>query len=136
MTGVRKIEVTADDAGSRLDRWLARVLPDLSHGLRQKLVRTGQVRVDGARAAGNFRLSAGQVVRIPPLVGSRQGLKGTVSKVSCADRLSLRSRVLYESHDLIVIDKPAGMAVQGGTGQHRHIDGLSRVLVKEDEPAP
>lgn len=136
MTGVRKIEVSVDDAGSRLDRWLARALPELSHGLRQKLVRTGQVRVDGARAAGNFRLSAGQRIRIPPVGGSGQRVKGTYRKPNCADARALRARVLYESDDLIVIDKPAGMAVQGGTGQHRHIDSLSRVLVKDHEPAP
>jgi len=134
--GVRKIEVSADEEGSRLDRWLAKVLPYLSHGLRQKLVRTGQVRVDGARAAGNFRLSAGQQIRIPPVDGLGRRVKGAYPKVNCGDARNLLSRVLFESDDLIVIDKPAGMAVQGGTGQYRHIDNLSQVLVHDDEPAP
>ena len=136
MTGVRTIEVSLDEAGSRLDRWLARILPDLSHGLLQKLLRTGQVRVDGARAAGNFRLSAGQHIRIPPIAGLSQRTRDTYPRVNCEDARVLRSRVLYENEDLIVIDKPAGIAVQGGTGQRRHIDGLSRVLVKESEPTP
>ena len=136
MTGVRRIEVSVDEAGTRLDRWLARILPDLSHGLRQKLVRTGQVRVDGARAAGNFRLSAGQRIRIPPVDASGQRVKGTYRRGNSGEARALRSRVLYESDDLIVIDKPAGMAVQGGTGQHRHIDNLSRGLVEDHEPTP
>ena len=68
MTGVQTVKVSVSDAATRLDRWLATRFPDLSYGLVQKLLRTGQIRVDGARASGNLRLTAGQRVRIPPMV--------------------------------------------------------------------
>lgn len=136
MTEVRTVEVSSVEAETRLDRWFARHFPDLSHGLVQKLLRTGQVRVDGARASGNLRLSAGQHIRIPPMVESGPRLQGASSRIDCEDARTLRSRILYENHELIVIDKPAGMPVQGGTGQRRHVDGLSRVLVKGNEPPP
>mgnify|MGYP002525695998 CR=1 FL=1 len=106
MTGVRTVEVSSVEAETRLDRWFARHFPDLSHGLVQKLLRTGQVRVDGARASGNLRLSAGQHIRIPPMVESGPRLQGASSRIDCEDARTLRSRILYENHELIVIDKP------------------------------
>ena len=136
MTGVRTVEVSAAEAETRLDRWLGSRFPNLSHSLVQKLLRTGQVRVNGARAAGNFRLSAGQHVRIPPMADSGPLSQDVNSAIDSEDGRVLRSRILYENHELIVIDKPAGMAVQGGTGQRRHVDGLSRALVMGNEPPP
>ena len=136
MTGVRTVEVSAAEAETRLDRWLANRFPNLSHGLVQKLLRTGQVRVNGARATGKFRLSAGQQVRIPPMADSGPRSQDVNSTIDSEDRRVLRSRILYENNELIVIDKPAGMAVQGGTGQRRHVDGLSSVLVAGNEPPP
>ena len=67
MTGVRNVTVAADEAELRLDRWFRRHFPDLGHGRLEKLLRTGQVRVDGKRAKSGTRLASGQVVRVPPL---------------------------------------------------------------------
>ena len=136
MTGVQTVKVSVSDAATRLDRWLATRFPDLSYGLVQKLLRTGQIRVDGARARGNLRLTAGQRVRIPPMVSPSPRSSNFNSKIEQQDVQLLRSRILFENHELIAIDKPTGLPVQGGTGQRRHVDLLSRALVKESDLPP
>jgi 23S rRNA pseudouridine955/2504/2580 synthase len=141
MTGVEIRVVAAGEADMRLDRWFRVHFPDLGHGRLQKLLRTGQVRVDGRRAKANARLSEGAEVRIPPLgeaparppgSGGRTGGK----PVSDADIAFIRSLVLYRDDDVIALDKPPGLAVQGGTGTHRHIDGMLDGLRFDAEEAP
>jgi 23S rRNA pseudouridine955/2504/2580 synthase len=127
VAGVVTVEVAADEAELRLDRWFRHHFPGLSHGRLQKLLRTGQVRVDGHRAQANARLSPGQTVRIPPLPAEQPSPappRVAPAKVDPADAEWLRSRILFEDHALIVLDKPAGLAVQGGTRTRRHVDGM------------
>ena len=122
----------------RLDRWFKTHFPDLAFGRLQKLLRTGQIRVDGARAKTNQRLEAGQVVRIPPLGSGGEGGDGgertgpaRASKpdtVSAEDARFVKSLVIYGDDDVLVIDKPAGLAVQGGTKTERHLDGMLAAL--------
>ena len=129
--GVEIREVTRDEGELRLDRWFRRHYPDLGHGRLEKLLRTGQVRVDGARAKAGLRLAPGQRVRVPP--------PGRTAPPSAAARKqpppprpeeaqALRARVLYRDADVIAIDKPAGLAVQGGTGTRHHLDAMLDAL--------
>ena len=100
--GVRTAVVKADDVGMRLDRWFAREIPDLGHVRLQKLLRTGQVRVDGGRVAANARLAAGQTIRIPPLpgLGEKRPDARRAPKVSDSDARDLdrKSTRLNSSH--------------------------------------
>lgn len=133
--------VAEDEADIRLDRWFKRHYPQVGHGVLQKLLRTGQVRVDGKRADANTRLLAGQTVRIPPLPDAasapadEQGLAAKAAKPLFSDKevAALRACVLYRDADVIVLDKPAGLAVQGGTGQAKHLDAMLDLL-KFDAP--
>ena len=126
MSGVQNIEVEEADAGARLDRWFKRKFPHIPHGRVEKLLRTGQLRVDGKRAKGNFRVDTGQMIRIPPLPDPT--VQKSKPRVSDKDAALIRDMVLYEDDDLYALNKPAGLAVQGGTNTFRHIDGMLPVL--------
>ena len=134
MGGVTTVKVVGDDDSLRLDRWFSRYYPSVTHSRLQKLLRTGQVRVDGHRAKANIRLIAGQIVRVPP-VGEPVPTQRKAPPVDAATREDLRARVLYRDDNMLALDKPAGLAVQGGSGQRRHLDALSEALRFEaDEP--
>ncbi len=133
------IETVSDkEAGARLDRWIKRRV-QISQGQVEKLLRTGQVRVDGARARANTRLETGQEVRLPPFSpedyrgGGAAGRDDKPGAISPRDAAMIRDMVLYQDDDLIALNKPAGMAVQGGTRQGKHIDGLLGALADGDE---
>lgn len=132
MPPLKNIIVDPGDAGMRLDRWFKVHYPGIKHGELQKLLRTGQVRVDGKRAKANLRLGAGVEVRVPPRARAAQSErprstpKAPVPKPE--EAAELRRRVLYRDDDIIVLDKPAGLAVQGGTATHRHLDGMLDAL--------
>jgi len=125
MTGVSSIIVTDDEAGIRLDRWFRRHYAALGHGRLEKLLRTGQIRVDGGRSKASTRLEAGQVVRVPPLAGGetrepRQAPPATRDR----DLARLKELVIHLDDDVLAINKPQGLAVQGGTGLKEHLDGM------------
>jgi len=127
---VEAIRVARGEDGMRLDRWFREHFPLVTHGRLQKLLRTGQVRVDGARAKANARLASGQEVRVPAIV--RQPPPPSVTPppgLSKADRDFIERLILYEDEDVLVLNKPYGIAVQGGTGTRRHIDGLLAGMV-------
>jgi 23S rRNA pseudouridine955/2504/2580 synthase len=125
--GVKTREVKDDEGELRLDRWFKRHFPLLQHGHLEKLLRTGQVRVDGKRAKANLRLAAGQSIRIPP--GVEEGArKSTRSEVSDADRKFVQALLIHEDDQVLAINKPPGLAVQGGTGTPRHLDGMLDAL--------
>lgn len=129
MGGVQNLTVEADEAGLRLDRWLKKRFPDVGHGRVQKWLRTGQVRLDGRRAKAGVRLAVGQTVRVPPFDAVAPGKSAPAPpSVSAADARDLKSRVLYRDDHVIVIDKPAGLAVQGGPGIRRHLDAMLSAL--------
>jgi len=118
--------VSREDGEQRLDRWFKRHYPDLGHIQLQKLLRSGQVRVDGKRAEANTRIGPGAEIRIPPLPDPKPVTKtGPGHKPRMPDRLieDLKKRVLYKDDDVLIINKPAGLAVQGGTGTKVHLDG-------------
>ena len=121
------ILVGSADAGLRLDRWFRLHFPEVGYSYLQKLLRSGQVRVDSRRAQANLRLQAGQQVRVPQVVrkpvASRPSLVPPLG-LSKADHDFIERLILYEDDHVLVLDKPFGIAVQGGTGTRRHIDGL------------
>ncbi len=135
MSAVELRPVAADEADLRLDRWFKRHFPDLAHGRLQKLLRTGQVRIDGKRAQANARLEAGQTIRIPPLpnLGTAEsaGFKPSPARPEDAD--DLRSMILHEDDALIALNKPPGLAVQGGSKTKRHLDGMLQALAHRGE---
>ena len=137
MSGVQTLTVSPEDAEIRLDRWFKRRFPALRHGRLEKLLRTGQIRVDGKRAEAGERVVAGQRIRIPPLPATPSSdAKPSPPPPSRAEAQALRERVLYRDADIIVIDKPEGLAVQGGTGTSRHLDGMLDALRFDADERP
>ncbi len=128
MTGVQTLTVEGEEAGQRLDRWFKRHFPVLTHGRLEKMLRTGQVRVDGRRARANTRLEAGQSVRIPPIEPEARPVPSPVPSISKAEADALRATVLFRDDLLLAINKPPGLAVQGGTGTRRHLDAMLDAL--------
>lgn len=129
MSGVQTLTVAPEDAEIRLDRWFKRHFPDLGHGRLEKLLRTGQIRLDGKRVEASDRVVAGQRIRVPPLPAAPPpDAKPPRPAPSAADTRLLQERVLYRDAEMIVINKPEGLAVQGGTGTNRHLDGLLDAL--------
>jgi 23S rRNA pseudouridine955/2504/2580 synthase len=124
---VQNVSVTGDESGMRVDRFLQTRMPDLSFARIQRAIRKGEVRVDGKRVDANDRLEPGQMVRIPPL---RMTPASRVSGGGAADKTLdfLKSIVLYEDADVLVFNKPMGLAVQGGSGTTRHIDGMLEAM--------
>ncbi|MBE7210923.1 MAG: RluA family pseudouridine synthase [Gluconacetobacter diazotrophicus] len=128
------LAVDGDEAEIRLDRWLRRRFPQLTQGTLQKLCRTGQVRVDGGRVEASTRLSAGQMVRVPPIADAPAGGKAGPERVAAVDprdAKDLRRMVVWEDAALVVLNKPAGLPVQGGPGITRHVDGMLDALRAE-----
>ena len=123
MVGVETRSVTNDEDGMRLDRWFKTHYAQVPHGRLEKLLRTGQVRVDGGRVKANTRLEAGQSVRVPPLPDAPRP-RAVSQPLSKADRAFLKSITLYEDDELLLLNKPSGLAVQGGTKTVQHIDRL------------
>jgi 23S rRNA pseudouridine955/2504/2580 synthase len=134
--GARTIAVNEDEAGMRLDRWFKRRMPGLSLSHLNKIVRTGQVRVDGARVKTAARLEAGQNVRVPPLTLEAPAAPALRRLPLAADAAALRDMTLFEDRDVLVLNKPFGLAVQGGSGTSRHIDGMLDALADQHGERP
>lgn len=125
--------VARDEEGMRLDRWFGVHFPQVTFGHLQKLIRTGQVRIDSGRAKTNSRLEAGQTVRIPPLEAEVRRIE---QKIVGDDANFLRDLIIYEDDELYVFNKPPGLASQGGSGTKRHMDGLLKSLPNKQGEAP
>jgi 23S rRNA pseudouridine955/2504/2580 synthase len=122
---VQTRQITRDETGLRLDRWFQRHFPGLSHSALQKLLRTGQVRLDGKRVEGKDRIEEGQTVRLPPGVTIAPAVKSKAAVVrSERDDKEIQRLVVHRDDHVIALNKPPGLAVQGGTGTSRHIDGM------------
>jgi 23S rRNA pseudouridine955/2504/2580 synthase len=153
-TGVQSFTVSADEAGMRVDRFLEARFPGLSFSHIQRIIRKGELRVNGKRAKSKQRLERGQAVRVPPLrldpatpaasetdaeSSAKPGAKPPSVKPSASGakiraetraetRDLIKSITLYEDADVLVLNKPMGLAVQGGSGTVRHLDGMLEVL--------
>ena len=125
---VATLVVTAEEAGLRLDRWFKRHFPSLGHARLERLLRTGQVRIDGKRAKAGARVAAGESVRVPPLGEAPEPRARPRAAVSADDRQLVQSLVLYRDDEVLALNKPPGLAVQGGTGTARHLDAMLDAL--------
>lgn len=124
---VDNVMVGEEDDGIRLDRWLKKKYPDTTFSNLQKILRTGQLRVDGKRAKGDMRLVKGQAIRVPPQMALAlpKNERGLTKK----DVDFIQSLVIYKDEHIIAINKPAGLATQGGTKINRHVDGMLDGLI-------
>jgi 23S rRNA pseudouridine955/2504/2580 synthase len=125
---VRQFTVAADDDGIRLDRWFKRNLPDASFNLVSRWARTGQLRIDGKRATPGDRIEAGQIIRVPPAepvaAAAAKPAKPDRPKLSDDEIAFVNEIVIHRDAQAIVVNKPPGLATQGGTKTHSHLDGL------------
>ncbi|GAA0538386.1 23S rRNA pseudouridine955/2504/2580 synthase [Rhizomicrobium palustre] len=131
----RQHRISRDDNGIRLDRWFKRHFPALTHGRLEKLLRTGQIRLDGSRVKGSDRLSEGQMLRLPPLV-TEGDLTEKPRSPEAVMKGSLEDYVLHMDSSVIVINKPSGLATQGGSGLTKHVDGMLDSLMFEKKQRP
>ena len=129
------LPVTEDEAEIRLDRWFRRHYPHLTQGALQKLCRTGQVKVDGRKVETSARLMPGQSVRVPPIPNAARPAP-IVPTVDPHDAKEMARMVIYRDAQVIVLNKPAGLPVQGGPGIVRHVDGMLDALRDGSEHRP
>ena len=134
--GAATREIAPEDGDQRLDRWFRRHYPGLGHGRLEKLLRTGQIRVNGKRARAGTRLAAGDRVRVPPLPEPSEARGCRPAPPDEADAAMVRAAVLYRDDDVIALDKPPGLAVQGGSRVRRHLDGMLDALRFDAAEAP
>ena len=138
MSAVTQVTVAADEGELRLDRWFKRHYPQLGHGRLEKLLRTGQVRVDGKRAEGSLRLEPGMQIRVPPLgdLTLRPPPAPAKRPIPAKDAEALRQSVLYRDEEVLIVNKPSGLAVQGGTGIDKSVDSMLDELRFEAKERP
>lgn len=127
MPGVEIKKVKAEDDGMRLNRWFMKYYPNLTLGRLQKLLRTKQIKVDSKRAETSLKLAAGSEVRVPPM-DEQPETGANRSEISRRDAEFILSLVIYKDDNIIVLNKPSGLAVQGGTNTSRHVDGMLEAL--------
>lgn len=129
MSGGKLLTVSVDEGEQRLDRWFKRRFPQITQGAVEKMCRTGQVRVDSARVKASDHVTPGQTVRVPPLPDSEAPSRPRDGGVSAADERMIQNAVLWKDEHMIILNKPPGLASQGGSGMgDRHVDGLTEAL--------
>ncbi len=137
MSGAAQVTVAPEEADQRLDRWLRRLHPHVPQARIERMCRKGEIRVDGGRVKPATRLEAGQTVRLPPLPEAPDlGTERPEPAISQADAAMIRACVIWRDDHVLALNKPPGLAVQGGSGQTRHVDGLAEALRfgAEDKP--
>jgi len=138
MTGVQHMTVAEGEAEQRLDRWLRRLHPHLAQARIERMCRKGEIRVDGARAQASTRLGPGATVRLPPIPApdpetAPSRPRATVTE---ADAAMIRAAVIWRDEHVLALNKPPGLATQGGTGTPRHVDLMTEALRFEREDRP
>lgn len=125
-----KKTIKEQDADIRLDRWFKRHVPNVAHAMLEKALRKGQVRLEGSKAEGKTRVQAGQSIEFPDEWAALKARseKPAAQPISAKDAEMLKDCVIYKDSDLLAINKPAGLAVQGGSGQKLHVDGMLDAL--------
>ncbi|MBL4918359.1 RluA family pseudouridine synthase [Szabonella alba] len=129
MSEVKLLTVSEDEGEQRLDRWMKRRFPQITQGAVEKYCRTGQVRVDGGRAKASDRVAPGMVIRVPPIPQGDAPSRPLSDSISAADAKMIQNAVIFRDEHLIILNKPPGLASQGGSGQgDKHVDGLTEAL--------
>ena len=140
MSAIEQHKIKSDENGMRLDRWFKNHFPGIGFGALQKLLRSGQVRIDGKRVKHDTRVNAGQLIRIPPLLNNDVHKNAQIvtlkSVKNASDADALSAMMLYEDDKVFVFNKPAGLAVQGGSGVTRHIDKMLESLTNKRGEKP
>src|SRR5688572_2437797 len=139
MAELRNFTVSEEDDGIRLDRWFKRHLPEASFNIVSRWARTGQLRVDGKRAAPGDRIEAGQSIRVPPAeapAAAPARAKPERPKLSEDEIAFVNEIVIHRDPQAIVVNKPPGLATQGGTKTRTHLDGLLDGLADEAGSRP
>ena len=132
MSAAQTMTVATGDGDQRLDRWLRKQFPHMTQGQIEKMCRKGEVRVNGGRVKSATRLEDGQTVRIPPLgfEVDQPAPLATKSRITKSDEEMIQAAVLFKDEHMIILNKPAGLPSQGGSGQgDRHVDGLAEALM-------
>jgi 23S rRNA pseudouridine955/2504/2580 synthase len=128
MSAVQILTVAGDEGEQRLDRWFKRRFPHVTQGAVEKMCRTGQLRVDGGRVKASDRVVPGMEIRVPPLPEG-EGPRPVESRMAKTDAGMIQEAVLWQDEHMIVLNKPAGLPSQGGSGQgERHVDALAEAL--------
>jgi 23S rRNA pseudouridine955/2504/2580 synthase len=128
--------IAEDDDGIRLDRWFKRHYPQLTHGRLEKLLRKGEVRLDGKRAKAADHVTAGQTLRLPPQVVHDKSEPRVKTVQPVKTSFKLEDTILYMDKHLFVLNKPSGLATQGGSGLKEHVDGMLDQLAYEKTVRP
>ena len=129
MSGVQMMRVAEEEGEQRLDRWFKKRFPHVTQGAVEKMCRTGQVRVDGGRVKASDRVAPGMEIRVPPLPDG-EAPRHTDIRIAKSDVEMIQDAVIFRDEHLIVLNKPAGLPSQGGSGQgDRHVDALSEALM-------
>lgn len=139
MSGVTHLTVTEDEGDQRLDRYLRRHYPHLQQGRIEKMCRKGEIRVDSGRVKSSTRVEAGQMVRVPPIPAPEPDLargEAPVRRITDEQAEMIRNCVIYKDAHVIALNKPAGLATQGGTNQTVHLAMLCDALCFEREDVP
>ena len=139
MAEPRKFTVAEDDDGIRLDRWFKRHLPDISFNIVSRWARTGQLRLDGKRAVPGDRIAAGQQIQFPPEEAEPQRSARPQRKIeplTAEEEALVREMVIHRDANAFVLNKPPGLATQGGTKTHHHLDRLLDGLADDDGARP
>jgi len=139
MTGVRQEKIGRDEDGMRMDRWFRSRFPEVTQGRVQKMLRKGEIRLDGGRAKADTRVAAGQQVRVPPIAPAEKAHRKPQARAvtySEEEASALRDLIIHHDDEVLVINKPAGLAVQGGSGISRHLDGMLPALMFDAEEPP
>jgi len=126
----RNVEITQADDGIRLDRWFKRHYPDLPHARLENMLRRGQIRLDRSRVRALTRIQAGQILRLAPFTYEEKTAQPLA--LTRAQKQELLSRVLYDDGELLVFNKPHGLAVQGGSKTRKHLDNMLAALPGEN----
>lgn len=138
MNTVENKTIESDEAGMRLDRWFKLHFPGLAFGQLQKLLRSGQIRIDGGRAKSDTRVATGQSVRLPPQL-SVMSKNQPLTRNTIRDRTDLdvlHAMLIHEDKKVLVFNKPAGLAVQGGSGVNRHVDMMLEAMRSQKGEKP
>ena len=121
---VQHIPIGSSDDGIRLDRWFKRHFPGLSHGRIENMLRKGEIKLDRSRVEASTRIREGQILRLAPFALGDPPPKQAKIKLTRAQQKELLGLVIAYDEKLIVLNKPAGLAVQGGTKTHHHLDAM------------
>jgi len=133
---VRQFTIGADDEGVRLDRWFKRHLPQVGFATISRWARTGQIRVDGKRVKPEDRVVAGQIVRVPPGGNLPKGPPAPRREISPEEEAEADAMLILRTDSALVLNKPPGLATQGGTGTTKHVDMMLDAYANSDEPRP